>query len=97
MENESIKPKFKVGETAYIMRHSEIRKVIITECYMRGNCINYCCYILGCKMLADRIEEEYIFRTKEDLIISALEKTGCVKIEHIQWNEYKITINETEE
>lgn len=97
MENESIKPKFKVGETAYIMQNSEIKKVVITECYMRGNVINYCCYISGCKFLADRISEKYIFKTKGGVILSMLEKTGCVHIEWINGNEYKITINETEE
>lgn len=96
MEIECTKPKFKVGETAYIMRYSEIKKVIITECYMVGNVITYCCYILGCKMLVDRISEEYIFKTKGCVILSMLEKTGCVHIEWINGNEYKITINETE-
>ena len=37
MKNESKEPKFKVGETVYIMQHSEIKKVIITECFMVGN------------------------------------------------------------
>lgn len=97
MGNESINPKFKVGETAYIMQHSEIKKVIITECFMRENEINYCCYISGCKFLVDRISEKYIFKTKGGVILSMLEKTGCVHIEWINGNEYKITINETEE
>lgn len=94
MENEMIKPKFKVGETAYIMRHSEIRKVIITECFMRDNEIIYCCYMCGCKVLVDRISEEYIYKEKAGAILAALERTGCVNIEHIQCNEYKITIND---
>jgi len=97
MEIECTKPKFKVGETAYIMRYSEIKKVIITECYMVGNVITYCCYIFGWKMLAARISEEYIFKTKEGVIIAILLKMGCVYIEFIRDGEYKITINETEE
>lgn len=97
MENESIKPKFKVGETAYIMRHSEIKKVIITECFMKGNDITYCCYISGCKLLANDISEEYVFKSKAALIIDELLKKGGVDIEHITGNVYKITINETEE
>lgn len=97
MENKSKEPKFKVGETAYIMQHSEIKKVIITECFMVGNDITYCCYISGCKMLVDRISEEYIFKTKSGVILAELLKTGCVEIEWINGNEFKITINETEE
>lgn len=97
MENEIIKPKFKVGETAYIMRYSEIKKVIITECFMVGNVITYCCYISGLKMLVDRISEEYIFKTKGGVILALLLKTGCVEIEWINGDEYKITINENEE
>lgn len=97
MENKSKEPKFKVGETAYIMQNSEIKKVIITECFMRENVINYCCYISGCKILVDRISEKYIFKTRGGVIISMLEKTGCVHIEWINGNEYKITINEREE
>lgn len=97
MENGSIKPKFKVGETAYIMRYSEIKKVIITECYMVGNVITYCCYISGCKILANGISEGYIFKSKAALIIDELLKKGCVEIEYITGNVYKITINETEE
>lgn len=97
MENKSKEPKFKVGETAYIMRHSEIKKVIITECYMVGNEINYCCYMSGCKFLVDRISEKYIFMTKMGVIISMLEKTGCVHIEWLNGTDFKITINETEE
>ncbi|MBO5833858.1 MAG: hypothetical protein J6R22_02795 [Alphaproteobacteria bacterium] len=97
MENESIKPKFKEGETAYIMRHSEIKKVIITECFMVGNDITYCCYISGCKMMVDRISEEYVFKDKAGAIIATLLKMGCVDIEHTRSNEFKITINETEE
>lgn len=97
MEIESRKPKFKVGETAYIMRYSMIKKVIITECFMLGNEINYCCYISGCKILVERISEEYIFKTKSGAILATLLKTGCIDIEWINDNEYKITINETEE
>lgn len=97
MENESIKPKFKVGETGYIMLHSKIKKVVITECFMRGNVINYCCYISGCKFVTDRISEEYVFKDKAGAIIATLLKMGCVDIEHTRSNEYKITINETDE
>ena len=64
---------------------------------MSGNNIKYCCYLSGCKMLCDRISEEYIFKTKGGVILSDLLKTGCVEIEWINGNEYKITINETEE
>ena len=96
MEIESRKPKFKVGETGYIMRHSEIKKVIITECFMVGDAITYCCYISGC-MVVERISEEYIFKTKSGAILATLLKTGCIDIEWINDNEYKITINETDE
>jgi len=48
-------------------------------------------------MLAARISEEYIFKTKEGVIIAILLKMGCVYIEFIRDGEYKITINETEE
>lgn len=97
MENKSKEPKFKEGETAYIMQHSEIKKVIITECFMVGNDITYCCYISGCKFLVDRISEEYIFKTKAGVILAELLKIRCVKIERINGKEFKITINETEE
>ena len=97
MENKSKEPKFKVGETAYIMHHSYIKKVIITVCYTEENEIYYCCYISGYKMVCKQISEENIFRKKRVAIIASLLKTGCVHIEWINGNEYKITINETEE
>ena len=97
MENKIKEPKFKVGETAYIMRHSEIKKVTITECYMVGNEINYCCHISVGKMGCERIPEKNLFRTKRGAILAFLRKTGCVHIEWFNGKEYKITINETEE
>lgn len=96
MGNESIKPKFKVGETAYIMRFFEIKKVTITECYNLGNRRYYYCYIPCSKVIVHGISEENIFKKKEGAIISTLLKMECVDIEFIRDGEYKITINETE-
>lgn len=64
---------------------------------MVGNDITYCCYISGCKILANGISEKYIFKSKAGVIIASLLKTGCVDIEMITGNVYKITIKETEE
>lgn len=51
----------------------------------------------GSKGVVEQFSEEYIYKEKAGAILAALERTGCVNIEHIQCNEYKITINETEE
>ena len=64
---------------------------------MRDNVIVYCCYVCGSKVLVDRISEEYIYKEKAGAILATLLKTGCVEIEWINGNEYKITINEKEE
>lgn len=94
---DEIKPKFKVGETAYIIRFFEIRKVTITECYKMDDRIYYSCYITDSKVIVSGISEEYVYKDKAGAIIAILLKMGCVDIEHTRSNEYKITINETED